>query len=196
MPKIVDHDARRAEIVDALWRVVERDGANAVSVRSVAAEAGMSKTGMAHYFSSGNELLAVAVERTIAEVSEQAAHFDVDTLDPKRAAQAIALLIPSGAKRRQRALVWLALLSAATHDDDARKVLDELNRTTRNGILTVVEALKANGFVAKHRNVATEAALLHGLVDGLSIQTLTDPRFMPGKEIDALVLNQLKQLAN
>ena len=45
MPKIVDHDARRSLIIYALWRVVARDGASAVSVRSVASEAGVSRSG-------------------------------------------------------------------------------------------------------------------------------------------------------
>ncbi|MDQ1250665.1 MAG: hypothetical protein QG597_5044, partial [Actinomycetota bacterium] len=50
MPKIVDHEARRREIVEAMWRIVQREGFAAVSVRSVAAEAGLSKASISHYF--------------------------------------------------------------------------------------------------------------------------------------------------
>ena len=42
MPKIVDHETRREEIAEALWRVVRRDGVRAASVRTIAAEAGWS----------------------------------------------------------------------------------------------------------------------------------------------------------
>src|SRR5690606_38395555 len=40
MPRHVDHTRRREEIASALWRVVQRDGMRAVSVRSVAKEGG------------------------------------------------------------------------------------------------------------------------------------------------------------
>ena len=42
MPKVVDHAARREEIVDALLRVAERDGLDGVSLRAVAREGGWS----------------------------------------------------------------------------------------------------------------------------------------------------------
>lgn len=48
VPKIVDHDQRRAYLLDALWRVVASQGAAAVTVRSVAAEAGVSKSNVGH----------------------------------------------------------------------------------------------------------------------------------------------------
>ena len=50
MPKIVDHDKRRQLIIDGMWKIVQRDGFDAVSVRSVAAEEGLSKSTIAHYF--------------------------------------------------------------------------------------------------------------------------------------------------
>lgn len=40
MPKIVDHDERRQQHLEALWRLLERDGAGAVSIRHLAEEAG------------------------------------------------------------------------------------------------------------------------------------------------------------
>ena len=41
MPKIVDHEARRAELAEAVWRLASRDGLEAVTLRGVAAEAGL-----------------------------------------------------------------------------------------------------------------------------------------------------------
>ena len=48
MPKIVDHDARRAAIAEALWRVAERDGVEGVTMRAVAREAGWSTGVVTH----------------------------------------------------------------------------------------------------------------------------------------------------
>lgn len=71
MPKVVDHAVRRDLIGRALWRVVERDGMRGVSVRAVAAEAGVSPGSLRHYFSSQPELLVFAVELLVERVSSR-----------------------------------------------------------------------------------------------------------------------------
>jgi AcrR family transcriptional regulator len=63
MPKVVDHQARRRELVDALLRVVVRDGFDAVSIRTVADEAGCSVRPVQYYFESKAQLLAAAHRR-------------------------------------------------------------------------------------------------------------------------------------
>jgi AcrR family transcriptional regulator len=60
MPRVVDHEARRAEVVAALWRVVSRDGLDAATVRRVAAETGMSTSVVSHYFAGKEDLLRAA----------------------------------------------------------------------------------------------------------------------------------------
>ncbi|WP_214404987.1 TetR/AcrR family transcriptional regulator [Pseudonocardia lacus] len=62
MPKKVDHDARRREIADAVLRLVAAEGLEAVSLRHVAAEAGISMGAVQHYFRSKDEMLAFALE--------------------------------------------------------------------------------------------------------------------------------------
>ena len=66
MPRIVDHAVRREDLARALWRVVRRDGLHAVSVRTVAAEAGTSASALRHYFASQDELLAFALRSIVA----------------------------------------------------------------------------------------------------------------------------------
>jgi AcrR family transcriptional regulator len=63
MPKVVDHDAKRRALADALLRVVARQGIDAVSVRSVAAEAGCSIRPVQYYFADKAALLAAAHAR-------------------------------------------------------------------------------------------------------------------------------------
>ena len=60
MPKRVDHDERRRQIVRALWRIAERGGLGAVSFREVAAEAGVSVRLVQYYFGTKADLLREA----------------------------------------------------------------------------------------------------------------------------------------
>lgn len=63
MPKVVDHETRRRELTDALLRVVVRDGYDAISIRSVADEAGCSVRPVQYYFADKAQLLAAAHAR-------------------------------------------------------------------------------------------------------------------------------------
>lgn len=61
MPKDVDHDARRAELLEAVWRVVARDGLERATVRVIAKETGWSTGVLAHYFADKDEILVSAL---------------------------------------------------------------------------------------------------------------------------------------
>jgi AcrR family transcriptional regulator len=61
MPKDVDHDERRAELLEAVWRVVARDGIERATVRVIAKETGWSTGVLAHYFADKDEILVSAL---------------------------------------------------------------------------------------------------------------------------------------
>jgi AcrR family transcriptional regulator len=62
VPKKVDHEARRLELAEALWRITRKYGWDAVSLRRVAAEASVSMGMVQHYFSTKDEMLRFAME--------------------------------------------------------------------------------------------------------------------------------------
>src|SRR4029079_9112297 len=59
---VVDHDARREEIVDAVWRVISRDGIASATTRAIAEEAGCSNGVLSHYFADKTALLHAALD--------------------------------------------------------------------------------------------------------------------------------------
>src|SRR3954462_1402508 len=61
VPRIVDPEARRTAVVDALFRVVRREGVEQASLRNVADEAGLAIGSVRHYFDSHDELLVFAL---------------------------------------------------------------------------------------------------------------------------------------
>jgi TetR/AcrR family transcriptional repressor of bet genes len=69
VPKIVDHEARRRQLAEALWRITRRDGWDAITLRGVAAEAGVSMGLVQHYFRGKDEMLRFALEVITADVA-------------------------------------------------------------------------------------------------------------------------------
>jgi AcrR family transcriptional regulator len=61
MPKIVDWDARRDEILSATWRVIARDGIANATIRAIAREADCSPGILAHYFADKADILGSAL---------------------------------------------------------------------------------------------------------------------------------------
>src|SRR5688500_17625286 len=61
MPKIVDHDERRREVLSAATAVIVRDGIDAATSRAIAKEAGYSNGVLAHYFADKDEILLSAL---------------------------------------------------------------------------------------------------------------------------------------
>jgi AcrR family transcriptional regulator len=61
MPKIVDWDARRDEILSATWRVIARDGIAGATIRAIAREANCSAGILAHYFDDKADILGSAL---------------------------------------------------------------------------------------------------------------------------------------
>jgi AcrR family transcriptional regulator len=61
MPKIVDWDARRDEILSATWRVIAREGIAKATIRAIAREAGCSPGILAHYFDGKADILGAAL---------------------------------------------------------------------------------------------------------------------------------------
>jgi AcrR family transcriptional regulator len=62
MPKLVDHDARRQEIIDATWRVVARNGIRATTMREIARESGVGNGSLTPYFANKEEILTATFQ--------------------------------------------------------------------------------------------------------------------------------------
>jgi AcrR family transcriptional regulator len=60
VPKIVDHDQRRLELVDATWRIIARHGIEGATMREIATEAGFANGALKPYFPTKDDLITFA----------------------------------------------------------------------------------------------------------------------------------------
>ena len=75
MPKVVDHDARRALILERCFELFARHGYGSVRMRQIATETGISVGALYHYFpdkeSIGRDLFQHAAARFAADAANQ-----------------------------------------------------------------------------------------------------------------------------
>jgi AcrR family transcriptional regulator len=195
MPKIVDHDERRAEYIDALWRLVTREGAGAISVRNVAAEAGVSPSNIVHYLPSRADLLGAAVEQLVAIGADAMARVDPARFDLDDAVDTLMVTVPVTPARRRQTQVWLLLLAEQEYNADAKQILSGLQRAVRAGIREGIDLLAARKMLHPKRDLDVETDRLHALIDGVSLQTLIDHRAMSPARIRVMVRQYLADLA-
>ena len=170
MPKLIDHDRRREEIAEATWRVIHAQGISGVSIRTVAAEAGISTGSLRHVFPSKADLLVHATEL----VGRIEGHLDEP--DPRALVLAVIKeLLPLDAERRAEMEVNVALIAEAPGDERVKEVLDVAHATVRDACHHMVAHLHQAGLTAPDLEVEEATTLLHGLVDGLAMHMLVNP---------------------
>jgi len=166
MPRTIDLDARRVQLAEAVWRVIRERGIGAVSVRTIAAEAGVVVGSLRHVFPTRSELLEFSARLMIDRATER-----IRSIAPTGDARddAIAVLrelLPLTPDTRAELEVNLALIAETPALPQLAAIRDEADA----GLRALCEAL-----VERLRGEADPVAVerLFALLDGLALHLLT-----------------------
>ena len=189
MPKIVDREARREELAQAVWRVIAKNGMSAVTVRSVADEANWSRGVLAHYFPDKESLLSFAGQLA-------AEQFDQDLVEATKGLRGVdairAMLevaLPLDRDKRVGNAIWINFLTRALENRVLRR--DELRKYAR-GRHILAGIISEMGELPEDMDVEMEADMLTAFVDGLSIGGLVNPRRYNRTRLGAMIEAQLE----
>ncbi|MFD7233195.1 TetR/AcrR family transcriptional regulator [Streptomyces sp. NPDC059881] len=168
MPRKVDHRERRELLADALMRLAATQGLEGVSLRQVAAEAGVSTGMVQHYFRTKDEMMTFAlgmVGDRIRARSEAAAV----SASPRELVRGVLLqILPLDDARRLEGHVGLAFLAYAAVRPAIREGLRKDAAGMRGFIAQQLRAAGADGI-----DPELAATGLMALVDGLGMQLLS-----------------------
>lgn len=170
MPKIVDHDDRRADIARAAGRVLVRKGIESLTLRDIAREANCSPGILAHYFRDRTEILAHALEH-FSEASferQNQSLSDAETLEDSIVRELPSENAQVGEEWATRFQLWAR---SATNPEWAAvqaKVLEEQRKL-------IGSLLSGRGYGATERERQLLADLLIALSIGLCVCNYFDP---------------------
>ncbi|MEV6645420.1 TetR/AcrR family transcriptional regulator [Amycolatopsis sp. NPDC051371] len=195
MPILADHEQRRRQIAEAVWRIASARGLEDVSLRKVAAEAGVSLRLVQYYFGTRDDLLLGALEILNADTGEGVR----EGIDPEEGATPREVLrtmlvgmLPVDDGRRTRYLVHLAYFVRSLSDPGLASAFSaappELERLTAD----LLAWGRDRGEVAPDLELVPEAELLLSSVDGLQTSIVLGQR-TPEAAI-ALIDHQLMRL--
>ncbi|MBP2473968.1 AcrR family transcriptional regulator [Crossiella equi] len=178
MPKQVDHEERRQHIAGALWRIVSRHGMEAVSLRDVAAEAGVSMGSVQHYFRSKDRMLEFALEFSSQKVGERVrARLAREWADGEPAPWVVlraTLLetLPLDEQARTGRLVANAYFMRAVHEPAMRSIYLEGQPKLFAFFADMIRKGRELGVTAPGTDPDREAVLLWGMTDSLGSDML------------------------
>ncbi|MEU0740794.1 TetR/AcrR family transcriptional regulator [Streptomyces sp. NPDC006134] len=178
----------RARILDSAAELFSRSGFNAVSLRDIAAHAGLTHAGLLHHF-PGKESLLVEVlgrrDRTDAE-SVFPGIVRPGTPEPgpdERLRRLIALVARNSATPGLVALYTKLSAEATDPGHPAHHYFKERYRILREEVTVLVAALQAEAGPPVAGDPAVTARQLLALMDGLQTQWLLEPDAVPMEEL-------------
>ena len=188
MPRIVDHEARRRDVVQFATTVIATSGVDGMTVRSVAEAAGCSTTVVSHYFVDKRDLLLATYRASAARATARFNAAERGTsADPLRAC--LESVLPLDSARRRDVKVWFAFWGVAGADREFAAV-------QRNGVRSVRRRLERMLRAETPTAVADDvvglaAASVLALTQGISLQALFDPRAWPASQQRRALLHAL-----
>jgi AcrR family transcriptional regulator len=194
VPRLADHDARRAEIVEGLWRMLRRDGIAGVSVRTVAAEAGLSPTALRWYFPTQDALLRTAMAGTVTSGAERVMPLLAEAVDRKGVERMLLELLPVDERQRADPEIYLALAAHARSSPALATISEETGAGIRRLARRAVDVLVTSGELRPELDPEATAFCLDALVQGLIFQGCARPRLTSPEEIHRTLAAYLDQI--
>ncbi|MFZ1361527.1 MAG: TetR/AcrR family transcriptional regulator [Candidatus Nanopelagicales bacterium] len=195
MPKVVDHEERRRNIAEAVYRLIGTNGMDAVSLRDVAQEAGVSMGAVQHYFKTKDDMLLFALgymrERVLPRL-QSALDKLPDPTTRERTRAAITLMLPLDKQSTQEATVNIAFFANSFGNKETQAKLREGYRALYEASRQSLKDAAESGELRSIEDVDQAAAELFYLVQGLIGPTLIGA--MSKKEAVTVVDNKLDAL--
>jgi TetR/AcrR family transcriptional repressor of bet genes len=172
MPKVVDHAARRAELVDAAWHVIAAEGLEAATVRRIAQAAGCTTGLVTHYFDTKDDMLVAAL-REVHRRAGQRMIRHVGGADIAAVLLEVVLdALPMDQDRQLEWRVWLAFWGRAATDERLRQEQQRRYAEWRGLLGKLIRRAHPADTAAERR---TAVDLIAGAIDGLGIQATLEP---------------------
>ncbi|MFF4825056.1 TetR/AcrR family transcriptional regulator [Streptomyces sp. NPDC001312] len=179
-----DHEARRRDVSEAVWRVLAAHGFRGLTMRAVAAELDATTGLLTHYFPTKRDLVAYALDLLEARSESRLRRTAGEGMSAVRAALLDILPLTGEATVGNR--IWVSSWDAALADPELSVDYARKYARSRDKLRDLVAAAQHLGELPTG-DPARIAAGAQSYVLGLVVQALFDPEaFPPHRQIELL----------
>lgn len=171
---MIDRKARERAVGEAAWRIVVRDGVTKLSVRNVAAEAGIAAGSLRYLFPTQETLRAYVLDLVRQRVADRISGMSPQQPIRRAVEEYFAQLLPLDSERRVEMEVFLAVGVLALTDPVLRPAYERAHHDLRKGCRQML-ALLASDPDYSALDPGGETARTHALIDGLALHLIRQP---------------------
>jgi len=194
VPKIVDHDIQRVRFAEAAMSLIARHGLEGVTMRAVAAEAGLSYGSLFHYFDSKDELLMHAVRHSTSLQTKRVNEYTSQYSGLKALEHLLCDDVIINESSRDSWMVWLTFLYKAALQASFAEMHAELIDGWLARITRLLEDAQQAGEIRRELDVGFEAMAVWAYSAGIGQLGLLLPESLPAKLQKKLICAYLEKL--
>lgn len=172
MPSRINREARKAELAEAAWRVILRSGVSAVSVRTVADEAGLAVGSLRHVFPTRTELLVFSAELMMERANERIRNLPQQGSAEEYVLAVVKNLVPFTEQTRAEMDVNIALVAEATAVPELKALRDSAHEQIAVACIRLAAMLREEDTEDPSEGATRNGRRLHALADGLALHLM------------------------
>ena len=186
---------RPDDLTDALVRVVVREGLDRVSIRTVAAEAGVSIGTVQYHFATKDDLLLAAYRRVINQVTERALAAAAGARSQAEFVRTLLLqLLPLDGVREAELRVGIAFSARSVHAPPLAELYAEANGALVDALTRALRDAVTRGETPEDEDPERAARQLAALADGLAWHLACAPGALSAADAVAALDARLAEL--
>jgi AcrR family transcriptional regulator len=190
MPKVVNWESRRDEVLVATWRVIARHGLAGTTVREIAREAGYSPGVLAHYFSDKQDILGSALVLSHRRAGERMARRAAGLTGLPALRVVMLEALPLDGQRLLEAEIEVSFWGRVFGSPELAALQDAEFERLWSRLRELLVAASELGELVPGLDLEEATHRLVALIDGLSVQAVLYPARVPPERQVAL-LDQL-----
>ena len=194
MPKIVDHELQREKFADAAINLIARQGLEGVTMRAVAAEAGLSYGSLFHYFNCKDELLMHTIRHSTSLQTKRANEYTSQYSGLKALEQLLCDDAIINESSRDSWVVWLTFLYKVALQPSFADTHAELIDGWLARIRRLLEEAQQAGEIRQELDISFEAVAVWAYSAGIGQMGLVLPELLPAKLQKQLISAYLEKL--
>jgi DNA-binding transcriptional regulator YbjK len=194
MPKIVDHDLQREKFAEATMSLIARHGLEGVTMRAVAAEAGLSYGSLFHYFASKDDLLKHAIRHSTSLQTKRVNEFSNRFSGLKALEHLLCDDAITNESSRESWMVWLTFQYKVALQASFAELHSELIDGWLTRITQLLHDARKAGEISDTLDIDVEAMAVWAYSAGIGQLGLLHPESLPAKLQKRLISGYLDKL--
>ncbi|MDX6153151.1 TetR/AcrR family transcriptional regulator [Marinococcus sp. PL1-022] len=188
MPKLIDHQKKKEQIVEYTWQSIVNSGAKGATVRSIAKLADKTPGQIRYYFPTHSALLDAVMEKVNRKVAQRIQEIfgQEDLTEKERVIQAVLAVLPLDDDRYADMEVWMAF-QYEIHEAGANTMGNEIRLLVQKSL----QYLSEKKMLQEELPMELTIMRAHALVDGLALHKWLTPDRINNEQVMKLIRDEI-----